>query len=152
MRIKAASGIDLKALCEIENEVFDKNSYALSYKNFLYHIGKNPLFVCEIDNKTAGYILLLKQKQSSKTRIYSIAVKKEFQSRGVGIRLLEKSFTWAEENGKKAIKLEVNAANFSAIKLYKKAGFVKIGVLTNYYPDGANAILMEKLLDIKNAL
>jgi ribosomal-protein-alanine N-acetyltransferase len=146
MTIKAANRTDLKALCEIENEMFDKNSYALSYKNFLYHVGKNPLFICKIDNKAVGYVLLLMHKKSSKSRIYSIAVKKEFQNHGVGMKLLEKSFTWTKKIGKKAVKLEVNATNFSAIKLYEKAGFVKIGILANYYPNGANAILMEKIL------
>ncbi|MDR2790761.1 MAG: ribosomal protein S18-alanine N-acetyltransferase [Campylobacteraceae bacterium] len=146
MTIKPACKADLKALCEIENEAFDKNSYALSCKNFLYHIGKNQLFISKIDDKIAGYILLLTRKKSSKARIYSIAVKKEFQQQGIGKKLLEESFAWTKKSGKKAVSLEVNAANFSAVKLYEKAGFVKIKILANYYPDGANAIRMEKLL------
>jgi ribosomal-protein-alanine acetyltransferase len=144
MIIKTADKTDLQALCKIETEVFDKNSFALSRKNFLYHIKKNPLFICVSENKTAGYILLLTHKKSQKLRVYSIAVKKEFQGRGAGLKLLEKSFAWAKKTDKKAIKLEVNTTNYSAIRLYEKAGFIKVGTLSSYYPDGSDAILMEK--------
>ncbi|MDR1614959.1 MAG: ribosomal protein S18-alanine N-acetyltransferase [Campylobacteraceae bacterium] len=144
MRIKAAAKHDIKALCEIENELFDKNSFALSYKNFLYHTKKNPLFICKIKDKTAGYILLLTRKKSMKIRIYSIAVKKEFQHCGIGLKLLEKSFAYVKKTGKKTLMLEVKAVNYSAIKLYEKMGFMKIGIAAKYYPDGTDAILMEK--------
>jgi ribosomal-protein-alanine N-acetyltransferase len=144
MKIEDAAKDDLKALCEIENGLFDKNSFALTRQNFLYHIKKNPLFVCWIEDKAAGYILLLTHKKSAKLRIYSLGVKEEFQGKGIGLKLLEKSFAYAEKTGKKSIKLEVNAANYHAIRLYEKAGFVKSGIASNYYPDGADALLLEK--------
>ncbi|MDR1976831.1 MAG: GNAT family N-acetyltransferase [Campylobacteraceae bacterium] len=144
MTIKAAKREDLNALCEIEAEAFDENSFALSRRNFLYHIDKNSIFICEIEGSVAGYILLLTRKNS--IRIYSLAVKKEFRSCGVGLKLLEKSIAHAKDRDKKSINLEVNAANLSAIRLYEKVGFVKTGVALKYYPDGADAVLMEKVL------
>ena len=43
----------------------------------------------------------------------------------------------------KKIFLEVSADNIPAQKLYKKNGYVKIGVRPKYY-DGVDAILMSK--------
>ncbi|MDR0762376.1 MAG: ribosomal protein S18-alanine N-acetyltransferase [Campylobacteraceae bacterium] len=145
MRIKTAAKGDLDALCAIEAEAFNEDSFALTRQNFLYHIAKNRLFICKIGNKTAGYILLLLRKNSKKARVYSIAVKKEFGSQGVGFALLEKSFTYAKSIDKKGIKLEVNITNTRAIGLYEKSGFVKKGIISNYYPNGADAMLMEKI-------
>jgi ribosomal-protein-alanine N-acetyltransferase len=146
MIIEPALKDDLNALCEIETEAFDENSFALNRQNFLYHIKKNPIFICKINGTAAGYILLLQHKKSANLRIYSIAVKKKFGSQGVGLSLLEKSFAYSKNINKKGIKLEVNIANTRAISLYKKGGFIKKGIISSYYPDGADAVLMEKVL------
>ncbi|MDR0666444.1 MAG: GNAT family N-acetyltransferase [Campylobacteraceae bacterium] len=145
MRIETADKNDLDALCAIEAEAFDENSFALSQQNFLYHIKKNPIFICKINGTAAGYILLLQHKKSANLRIYSIAVKKEFRSHGAGLALLEKSFAYAKSIGKKGIKLEVNIFNTRAINLYEKSGFIKKGIIPNYYPDDAPAAIMEKI-------
>ncbi|MDR1008547.1 MAG: GNAT family N-acetyltransferase [Campylobacteraceae bacterium] len=144
MRIETAVKNDLNTLCAIENEAFDENSFALTRRNFSYHINKNKLFICKIDGTAAGYILLLQHKKSTKLRVYSIAVKKEFGSQGIGLALLQKSFTYARDIGKKGIRLEVNKANSRAISLYEKSGFIKNGIIPRYYPDNTDALLMEK--------
>ena len=51
-----------------------------------------------------------------------------------------------KKSGVKKIFLEVSTNNFPALNLYKNNGFVQISVRKNYYEDGSDAILMEKLI------
>lgn len=43
MRIDFAVCSDLERLLEIEEQAFDADSYPLSRRNFLYHIGKKHI-------------------------------------------------------------------------------------------------------------
>jgi ribosomal-protein-alanine N-acetyltransferase len=137
---------DIKPLLGIENEVFDKSSFALSKNNFYYHIKKSRLFVAKQDEVILGYVLLLLRKNSKKVRIYSIAVSKKNQGKGVATFLLENAFLNAKKNDKQYITLEVNEKNEKAINLYKKFGFMHKKILKSYYADGSNAYLMVKTL------
>ncbi|MDR1285215.1 MAG: GNAT family N-acetyltransferase [Campylobacteraceae bacterium] len=144
--IRSANLKDLDSLFEIENESFDYNSFALSRQNFIYHIKKNPLFVYEKESKICGYILLLSRKNSEKIKVYSIAVSKNFRGFGVASKLLEKSFLYALNEGKKFAKLEVRTDNTSAIKIYKKYNFLHVKTLKAYYPNKSDAFVMQKTL------
>ncbi len=42
--------------------------------------------------------------------------------------------------------MEVSVKNIPARGLYEKLGFRKVGIRKRYYPDGSDAILMEKEL------
>jgi ribosomal-protein-alanine N-acetyltransferase len=135
---------DLTALVQIETSSFDKSSFAMSRQNFIYHINKKALlFVYEIDDVLAGYILIFARKNSSKARIYSVAVKESFRGQGIATALFEKAISYAKEEGKNLITLEVRADNEKAIKLYEKFGFATQKRLKNYYPDDMDALSMQ---------
>jgi ribosomal-protein-alanine N-acetyltransferase len=144
--IRVANKYDLKALLKIENESFDENSFVLSSKNFIYHIGKNPLFVYEYRGEICGYILIFLRKNSKKIRIYSLAVDKKFRGLGIASKLLDKSLSYAKKMGKSFAKLEVRIDNKNAIKLYEKLGFIYIKKLKSYYPNKIDAFVMQKIL------
>lgn len=55
--------------------------------------------------------------------ITQIAVKSTNQSRGIGKRLMNASYSICKENGMRKIKLEVRKSNIKAIKFYEKEGF-----------------------------
>ncbi len=58
---------------------------------------------------------------------FGISVVKEHWNRGIGGRLMEKIIDFARKNGFDVIDLQVRSDNPSAIHLYKKYGFEKIG-------------------------
>ncbi len=58
---------------------------------------------------------------------FSVAVAKEYWNKGIGGRLLEEILSFAKENGFSVIDLQVRSDNLSAIHLYEKLGFRKIG-------------------------
>lgn len=43
--------------------------------------------------------------------------------------------------------LEVAENNLPALRLYRRCGFLQISVRKNYYPDGAAALIFEKILE-----
>lgn len=75
--------------------------------------------------------------------IMNIVVKKNFRKNGIGSVLLENLISLSKSLNLKSITLEVNENNISAINLYNKFDFVKLGVRKNYYGN-SNAIIMSK--------
>ncbi len=65
--------------------------------------------------------------------IISIAVRPECRNRQIGRRLLEELLQRGSAEGVSAFTLEVRVSNAPAIHLYKKAGFVPVGVRPGYY-------------------
>ena len=63
-----------------------------------------------------------------------------------GSFLLENLISFAKKLNIKVITLEVNECNLSAIKLYNKFNFNKVGVRKKYYDGKDTAIIMNKKL------
>ena len=78
--------------------------------------------------------------------IYSVSVSCEYRGKGIGKRLLEEFF-YALPDDVKNVCLEVRESNLTAIKLYEKTGFERVGMRKNFYQEPReNAVLMTKTL------
>lgn len=77
--------------------------------------------------------------------IESVFVDGDFRNKGVGKRLVDGAISFIKESGLDKILLEVKANNASAIALYEKCGFSRLGVRKKYYADGADALIMVKV-------
>lgn len=136
--IEKANLSDLQELYILENEVFDSTNYPLSKASFRYHIKKNLIYIYRIQNKIAGYILVLVRKKSYK--LYSVAVLKDYRGQSVASKLLDEFLKTADKD----IILEVRVDNIGAIELYKKKGFQVVKISKNFYKDGCDAYIMKK--------
>lgn len=96
-------------------------------------------FVAKINKKAVGYIGLFECDDD--LNIIGIAVKKEYQHRGIGSLLIEFSKTYARNQNKKSLSLEVNEKNLVAINFYKKEGFSVTNIRKKYYKDN-DALVM----------
>lgn len=116
------------------------------------------LFIAEksADSENAGIagIVSIEGAQSKRRKhigILGLSVKKEYWSQGIGTALLNTILEWARDNTLlKKIMLHVHEKNKRAIRLYKKAGFVKEGVLRqDRYTGGRyyNTIVMGLFVD-----
>ena len=99
------------------------------------------------EKNVLGYIVFYGTIES--TDIFEVAIKKEYQGRGFGKKLLIESMKDLIEDKKNIeIKnkflLEVNEKNKKALKLYKKIGFEEISIRKNYYGKDENAVIMIK--------
>lgn len=113
----------------------------MTEKAFLDEFGQDSriYFVAIDKDKPIGYIGLFDCGED--VNIIGIAVEKEYQRQGAGLLLLDKAVSYAKENKKKSLSLEVDVSNIIAIDFYKKHGFETISVRKHYYKD-SDALIM----------
>ena len=148
MQIAQASLTHLEALCELENAIFDVQSFPLSKRNFIYHLKKGNIFVAREQTQLVGYILIFFYKKS--LRIYSLAVDERFRGRNIGVALMQYVKDLANAADKRSLTLEVKTSNRNAIRLYEKFGFKILKTLKEYYPnEDGYKMGMECVLSLK---
>jgi ribosomal-protein-alanine N-acetyltransferase len=83
--------------------------------------------------------------------VLTIAVDPAWRGRGVGRDLMREHLARATLAGARVIFLEVDAANASALALYDRYRFVKVGERPGYYrrPDGKPATALVMRRDLK---
>lgn len=137
---------DLPAIETIEQRVFTEpwvmGSYAACLRSGCY------ARVAEDAGTVAGYAVL--HQLRGEAEIFTLAVAPEFQGKGIGTALLADLMSEANREGAFRVVLQVRSSNDHAIHIYKKAGFVQTGVISDYYAnrDGTreDALFMEAML------
>ena len=114
----------------LEDELECDNSYVIVAKN--------------TDNTIVGFAGL--KTILDEADIMNIVVKKDFRHNGIGSILLENLINYSKNTNMKTITLEVNENNLSAIRLYDKFSFDKLGIRKKYYNGESDAIIMSKKL------
>lgn len=144
IKIHKATKADIDEIFALEQICFDKDAF--SKKQFAYLVTKaNGEFVLVRRNrKVLAYLIMLKRKNSRHYRIYSIAILPEARGLGIAKKLLEFAEKTALKNNTQKISLEVGENNLAAINLYLNQGYQKVGVRSNYYADGSDALIMTK--------
>ncbi len=94
-----------------------------------------------IDNRSIGYLEY--SIIYDRMEIDNIMVLEEYRHMGIGSMLMDYIINIYNEKKLDNITLEVRKSNVKAINLYKKYGFVEVGIRKYYYGD-EDGILMEK--------
>lgn len=117
----------------------------MTKENFLeeFSAPTRKYFVATSGNEVVGYLGLFECDDDE--NIIGIAIKKSFQNKGVGTKLIENGVNFARNNKMKSLSLEVDEANSLAISFYKKCDFVVTNVRKNYYKD-SDAFVMFRYL------
>jgi len=100
--------------------------------------------VAEEQNEILGYAIG-KTKENTAEIIY-LAVKPDFQQKGIGTQLIESLFDLFRKKGVKKASLNVRTGNKKAVAFHQKIGFRIIKEIKNFYRNGDNAYLMEKTM------
>ena len=87
--------------------------------------------VYEFDGKILGFYIA--SHVIDEVEIFTIAVDKDYQNKGIGSKLLDHLIDRSKVNDIKKIWLEVSTKNQAGISLYKKYGFKIMGLRKNYY-------------------
>ena len=82
----------------------------------------------------------------SEVDVQTIAVRSDRQRRGLGAALLDELVKAARERDAGSMLLEVRADNEAAQHLYTSRGFERLSMRRRYYPDGADALILRRLL------
>lgn len=93
----------------------------------------------------SGYLVC--HRVVSELEVHAVGVAASHRQRGIAARLFGKALDWAEKEGLEAIGLEVAAGNAPALALYRSLGFMVVGARPRYYPNGEEALLLERPID-----
>ena len=145
MDVREVKPEDIKRIFKIEFSSFNA-PYDPLILNYLYETHRETFLVACKDD-VIGYIVGIVDK--SEGHIISLAADEDFRRKKVGTLLVERLLEIFREKGVKEIKLEVRKHNMAAQKLYKKLGFLEVRVLSQYYENGEDGILMMKRLEEK---
>ncbi len=141
--IRRLSQDDLEAALDIDREVFGGYDPAI-FSAFLEYHSQSSL-VAEIGGVVAGFVLGFKHTPFE-GRVFWLAVRPGFQSRGVGMRLMLDVLRAFRRMGALSATLEVRVSNKKAQSLYSLLGFRMIGICPAYYTNGEAAIIMRTKL------
>lgn len=141
MRIEKLKRRDLRKLLRIESAVFPE-PWSPQVFNSELALRKGRLYRAAWDGEEmAGYIgFLIVDEEAHMT---TIATAPAYQRSGVAITMIVDALRTLRAGGVKHISLEVAANNEPAQSLYRRFGFVPVGVRKNYYPvTGQDALVM----------
>ncbi|WP_297454099.1 ribosomal protein S18-alanine N-acetyltransferase [Persephonella sp.] len=111
-----------------EEQILSSNAFSIK-KVFIYE--NNPVAFF------AGELIF------SEGSISMIAVKKEFQGKGIGKHIMNWFIDLCKQKGINNIWLEVSQNNKKAIRFYEDFGFTIQDIRKNYYKDGSDALIMK---------
>ena len=79
-------------------------------------------------------------------QINYFSIKKSFRRKGYGSYLMNYLIKQCKKLDTKKLLLEVSETNSIAENFYSKFNFITVGIRKNYYKDGTDAVLKEKIL------
>lgn len=119
--------------------------YSPEIFNTFYETFPEGFFVAEQHHKIVGFIIGYKTSNDT-ARIPLLSVIKEYRKQGIGTALINQFLKEMALQKIKKVELEVRENNNTAIKFYKKHGFVITDILKGFYQTGENACIMKRNL------
>lgn len=110
----------------------------------LGHLGPGCLFLAAVeDGRVIGYADM--KYVLDEGDIYNVAVDPAFRRQGAGSALMAELARRGRQLGLSFVTLEVRSENAAAIALYKKAGFVPVGLRKKYYSNPQDDAIIMRL-------
>jgi [ribosomal protein S18]-alanine N-acetyltransferase len=128
-RVRAMADSDLDAVAAIE-----KRAYEFPWSRGIFVDCLAVPYVCEVleeGDRVIGYGIM--SLAADEAHLLNLCIDIAAQSRGLGGYMLDHLLRRAAEAGARVLYLEVRPTNARAIALYRRAGFVRIGMRRNYY-------------------
>jgi [ribosomal protein S18]-alanine N-acetyltransferase len=132
---------DLEGAIALDREVFGGYDPTIFTAFYEYH--PRTTLIAESMGTVVGFVLGFKHSPFE-GRVFWLAVRPEFQGRGIGRRLLTSILKVFRFMGAVGATLEVRISNKNAQALYSSMGFDMIAIYPGYYSDGEPAIIMRR--------
>ena len=142
MKYRLAVASDIPALCAIEEAQPSCAQWgAAGWKTEMETTA--GAILCAQEEAAAGLAGFIAWRQAAGVcEILNIGVAPAWCRQGVGYQLLVQAIERMQRQGAENITLEVSVLNLPALRLYQKAGFVKVGVRKNFYNGQEDACIM----------
>ncbi len=120
---------------------------AFSKNLFLYFltVPDCAAFGVRTGKKLDGFVIV-QARSKTRAQLVTLDICPEQRRKKLGQSLLEHAHDFLRRNGFKLMVLETAVNNRAAIALYEKLGYERTGISKRFYPDGTDALLMEKKL------
>ena len=143
--IKDINEIDIDLCYELDSNtisLWSKNQWASEFKKegtqiFGILFSKFVIGICVI------------QVVLDEAQINYFAVRQKYRKRGFGSYMMNYLIMICKKQNIKKLFLKVSQRNIIALKFYDKFDFFTVGIRKNYYKDGSDAFLKEKILTTK---
>lgn len=130
----------VSAFWDIEKEAFVEQAWNLEMLKSEFQKENTLILLLRKDQSKIGYLLM--RRILDEGELLRIAVRPAYQKKGLGKYLLESLFKKAKSQRIRKIFLEVSERNISALKLYQRVGFQKVGLRKHYYGFNESALIM----------
>ncbi len=140
--ILPASWRDLTALSHLEKQCFSPDD-AWSFLDMLAVLTLPGVvrFKAEHKGEMIAFVAGERKPEKAIGWITTLAVTPSFRRRGIATGLIA---ACEKELKMRVIRLSVRRSNLGALGLYKRAGYLQVGVWPKYYIGGEDALVLEK--------
>ena len=151
IRLREAVEEDLPVIHRIEEEVYPV-PWTFNFFRIIYHMNEDMFIVALEDERVIGYtvgeieIRGMKDAPRKAGHVLNIAVRREYQGKGVGTMLLDEVEKRFKEKEADIAYLEVRESNENAQSIYKHRGYQYVRTVIGYYGE-ENGYIMTKRLD-----
>ncbi len=128
---------DYSGVFSLEKQCFEQHS-AQQYLE-MYMSSPKHFFIAMEDDRLVGYVA--GWEDGNLGRIISVGVDPEYRRRGVAVKLM-REFLGSLSPLIEWFVLEVRVNNIAAHRLYRKFDFINCQVISKYYHDGEDGLLM----------
>ncbi|KRF33047.1 ribosomal protein S18-alanine N-acetyltransferase [Yonghaparkia sp. Soil809] len=143
IRVRDAELADLDAIMALETATFPGDAWSRDLMAAELASPHTVYVVVESGDEVVAYAGLSAPAGAGQGDIQTIAVDPTHRRLGIGTVLMQQLLGAARARGASEVFLEVRADNPGAEELYRRHGFVRIGVRPHYYqPDDVDAIVM----------
>ncbi|MCT1726951.1 MULTISPECIES: GNAT family N-acetyltransferase [Lysinibacillus] len=145
--IRGIEASDARSFIHLQEEIFQETDFMYNVQNELdltvQQLRKNLTYWKQLKNRTillcvlngifAGYAVIHGYKQSKARHVASIrlAVKEEYQQKGIGSALMKAVESWSKQHDISRLELSVMEHNNVALHLFTKLGFHQEGIRKN---------------------
>ena len=128
----------------------DSNTISLwSKKQWINEFRKKDIKVFGLLHSDLVIGLCVFQVIIDEAQINYFVINQKFREKGFGSYLMRFMIKHCEKLNVNKLFLEVSQTNIKAEKFYANFDFFTVGIRRNYYRDGSNALLKEKILTTK---
>ena len=150
IRIRQARTDDLETLYSIERECFTLEAFTKDQLEYLLQNPKDIGLVARTDNEIAGFIIgrIHNHPTTRTAHVYTLDIAIKHRRKGIGLRLLKELEKRFVDNRAETCFLEARRGNVAALELYQKHGYMKVGILKDFYSKGVDGVRLMKKLPI----
>lgn len=156
IRIRQFRKKDKSALIRILDDIFNQEDRRAAKKDIIFetelkkdHIRDDWIYwIAEMDKKIIGFVGIIVYSKSKSSWISWLGIRKKFQGKGVGKKLLEHAIKEAKKTKAKNLLVEGGTLPMfqKANNLYRKYGFEDKFKIKDYWCKGDHLIVMCKKL------